>query len=172
MLTVAKSINGPIKILFAGKYIEDDPEGKREYQLLGLGDIVMPGIFISMALRFDIVRKIAVDWTKVQSDKKEAAIVYEKIIENINTNSKPYFWACLVGYLIAIVVTVVVMLVFEHGQPALLYLVPGVCLSVILTSLAKGEFNAMWTHDENKFIGGNSEEEEKAFKAAEEAAEK
>lgn len=31
MLTVAKSIKGPIKILFAGKWVEDDPEGKREY---------------------------------------------------------------------------------------------------------------------------------------------
>ena len=63
------------------------------------------------------------------------------------------------------------MLVFEHGQPALLYLVPGVCLSVIFTSLARGEFNKMWTHDENIFMGGKTEEEEKAEKAAAEAEE-
>jgi minor histocompatibility antigen H13 len=73
----------------------------------------------------------------------------------------------MIGYLFAIVATVIVMLVYEHGQPALLYLVPGVCLSVIITSLFKGEFNLMWTHDENVFIGVKTEEEEKNEKEQE-----
>lgn len=53
MLTVAKGIKAPIKILFATGYKED---GTRQYNLLGLGDIVLPGIFLALNLRWDIIR--------------------------------------------------------------------------------------------------------------------
>ena len=160
MLTVAKNINAPIKILFAGKWVEDDPDGKREYSLLGLGDIVLPGIFISMALRFDVIRSLKnVDWEQIKSEKAEGSKVYDEIMKTIKTCPKTYFYACLVGYLLAIALTTVIMIIYDHGQPALLYLVPGVCLSVIFTSLARGEFNYMWNHDENVFIGAKTEAE-------------
>ena len=53
---------------------------------------------------------------------------------------KSYFIATNIGYLFAIIATIVVMIVFEHGQPALLYLVPGVIIAVLLTSCSKGEY--------------------------------
>ena len=52
------------------------------------------------------------------------------------------------------------MLVFEHGQPALLYLVPGCCFSVMGTALYKGEFSLMWNFSEDEFITPPEEEEE------------
>jgi len=52
------------------------------------------------------------------------------------------------------------MLIFDHGQPALLYLVPGVLLAVILTSLVNNEFKLMWEHSEDMYIGAVKEEEE------------
>ena len=54
--------------------------------------------------------------------------------------------------MVAIFATVVVMLVFNHGQPALLYLVPGCILSVLITSFLKGEFDTMWNFDENLYM--------------------
>lgn len=52
MLTVAKGIDAPIKLLFPRDwYHEDGPK----FALLGLGDIVMPGFFIALCLRYDIV---------------------------------------------------------------------------------------------------------------------
>ena len=41
MLTVAKGINAPIKLLFPKDYSNPD---KPQFSLLGLGDIVIPGI--------------------------------------------------------------------------------------------------------------------------------
>jgi len=73
---------------------------------------------------------------------------------------KTYFKAVNVGYLLAMICTIVVMLVFDHGQPALLYLVPGCCFSVLGTAVMKGEYKKMIEHDEEAFITQDEEEEE------------
>ncbi len=64
----------------------------------------------------------------------------------------------MVGYLIAIVTTVVVMIIFDHGQPALLYLVPGCILAVLFTSIVNNEFNDMWTFNEEDYYAKKEEE--------------
>jgi minor histocompatibility antigen H13 len=45
------------------------------------------------------------------------------------------------------------MLVFNHGQPALLYLVPGCLLSVLINALLKNEFKELWDFNEEKILG-------------------
>jgi minor histocompatibility antigen H13 len=65
---------------------------------------------------------------------------------------KTYFWGSIIGYLIAILMTVVVMLVFDHGQPALLYLVPGCLLSVVFNAVRQGEFKELWEFNEEKLV--------------------
>ena len=56
MLTVAKSIDAPIKILFPTDWSHEPPK----FSLLGLGDIVIPGIFMAMCLRYDVIRSLNV----------------------------------------------------------------------------------------------------------------
>jgi len=58
MITVAKNINGPIKLLFPKKLpvLENS-----DLSLLGLGDIVLPGIFISLCLWFDFINSFPKD---------------------------------------------------------------------------------------------------------------
>nr|OQO21455.1 hypothetical protein B0A51_11875 [Rachicladosporium sp. CCFEE 5018] len=56
MVTVAKNLDQPIKLLFprpdeAGK---DGADPVKSYSMLGLGDIVLPGLVIGLALRFDL----------------------------------------------------------------------------------------------------------------------
>lgn len=61
MITVAKNINGPIKLLFPKKLpiVESS-----DLSLLGLGDIVIPGIFVSLCLRFDFINAFQKDTKK------------------------------------------------------------------------------------------------------------
>lgn len=48
MMTVAKSVDLPIKLLF--------PAGKGQYGLIGLGDVVIPGLMCSMCIRYDYIQ--------------------------------------------------------------------------------------------------------------------
>mmetsp|Transcript_11869 Transcript_11869/g.8268 ORF Transcript_11869/g.8268 Transcript_11869/m.8268 type:complete len:107 (+) Transcript_11869:629-949(+) len=65
MLTVAKNIDAPIKLLFPKDWSESPPK----YSLLGLGDIVIPGVFIAMALRFDVLKTLDVQKMNTMLEK-------------------------------------------------------------------------------------------------------
>lgn len=54
MVTVAKSLDVPIKLLFPRPSEPDDPLASQAMSMLGLGDVVLPGIIIGLALRFDL----------------------------------------------------------------------------------------------------------------------
>jgi len=54
MVTVAKSVEAPIKLLFPIDMLADPPK----FSMLGLGDIVIPGIFIALCLKFDVDKGI------------------------------------------------------------------------------------------------------------------
>ncbi len=71
--------------------------------MLGLGDIVVPGMFVALALRYD--------YHKATSNGEHA-----------RSFKKPYFYAALFAYVLGLVVTMTVMHVFRSAQPALLYL--------------------------------------------------
>ena len=73
--------------------------------MLGLGDIVVPGTFVSLALRYDHFRHT----------KKAQPVP-------VGTFTKPYFVASLVAYVAGLATTMAVMHVFHAAQPALLYL--------------------------------------------------
>jgi minor histocompatibility antigen H13 len=53
MLTVAKNVDAPIKLQFPRDFSTTPPQ----YSILGLGDIVIPGIFMSLCLRFDVLKR-------------------------------------------------------------------------------------------------------------------
>ena len=163
MLTVAKNIDAPIKLLFPtewGAIDAETGEPKPKFSLLGLGDIVIPGIFIALALRFDIIKTLPKKANEMM-DRGKADEVLDMIRKHSVSAPKHYFIGTIVGYFLAIIATVVVMLIFDHGQPALLYLVPGVLLSVVFISFAKGEFKMMWEFSEEKFTNDPKVLEEK-----------
>lgn len=163
MLTVAKNINAPIKLLFPNDWspepTEDDPEPKPKFSLLGLGDVVIPGIYMAMCLRYDVVRHLNV--RNINNLGENAA---EECLARMRRSAvnapKTYYLGCVVGYLLAIIATVMVMLFFDHGQPALLYLVPACLGSTTLIALAKGEFKALWEYSEECMVDDEMESEE------------
>jgi minor histocompatibility antigen H13 len=129
MVTVAKSFDGPIKILFP-RVLPTLTE-KGQFSLLGLGDIVVPGLFIALLLRFDAVR------AKVNTKHAE----HEKF-------HKPYFYVNLLSYTLGLVCTVGVMYFFNAAQPALLYLVPACLGGSLIVGVARGEMTALSAYDE------------------------
>lgn len=178
MIAVAKSIDAPIKLVFTSA---------KGASMLGLGDIVVPGMLMALALRFDLFqhyqRKTTLEpvqlttetttatTTTTQHRRVKAPYVdtrgqwgnrfwttplgrlspVREATDAISATAfpKPYFYASVVGYAAGMLVTLTVMLVFNHGQPALLYLVPGVTGALWLTGWVRGEVGDMWAYTED-----------------------
>ncbi|KAI1420840.1 signal peptide peptidase-domain-containing protein [Xylaria sp. FL1777] len=181
MVTVATKLDAPIKLVF---------EGPTRVSMLGLGDIVVPGMFIGLCLRFDHymyyyrqqkLKQVVLKTDDASSGQLNTSEGSQRIVvkpEYINPQGqwgnrfwgtklskifspdatpalkasafpKPYFYAALVAYLFAMVATLVMLLVFQHAQPALLYLVPGVVTAVWVTGAARGEIREMWEYTED-----------------------
>ncbi len=146
MVTVAKNLDGPIKLLFPRSLIPSEETGKIELSLLGLGDIVIPGFFLSLLLRFD-AENAKMPTTKVD--------IYESF-------PKPYFYSALIAYFIGLGVTLFVMIYFQAAQPALLYLVPACLGSSFLCAIVRGEVKELLAYSEEE-----EEEEEETPKEEE-----
>ncbi|XP_050400937.1 minor histocompatibility antigen H13 [Patella vulgata] len=123
MVTVAKSFDAPIKLVFPQDILEKGLAANN-FAMLGLGDIVIPGIFIALLLRFDLSLKAKI-------------------------KSKTYFYAGFIAYILGLLTTILVMHFFKHAQPALLYLVPA-CIGIpVLVALIKGDIKAMFCYEDH-----------------------
>ncbi|KDQ57607.1 hypothetical protein JAAARDRAFT_58196 [Jaapia argillacea MUCL 33604] len=132
MLKVATTLDVPIKLLWPKSMFFS---GTRGYTMLGLGDVVIPGTFISLALRYDYHRS-----------KPGQPI------------RRPYFIAAVVAYIAGLVTTMTVMHCFRKAQPALLYLSPACILSFFITAVFQGELQDAWSwSDERRDGKGKSE---------------
>uniref|UniRef100_A0A5K3FPL4 Signal peptide peptidase n=1 Tax=Mesocestoides corti TaxID=53468 RepID=A0A5K3FPL4_MESCO len=141
MVFVATNFDGPIKVVFPRDLLTNGFFSK-DVAMLGLGDIVVPGIFLALLLRFD---------------------------DRLNRQgSRTYFWTGFIAYIIGLLTTFVVMYSFHHAQPALLYLVP-LCLGLPLTvALIKGDFKELMAY---KDIPQEVENRLKAEREARESSE-
>lgn len=135
MVTVAKSFEAPIKLVFPQDLLENGPLLANNFAMLGLGDIVIPGIFIALLLRFDLSR----------NNQKGA--------------SKPYFYTGFIAYILGLLLTIFVMHVYKHAQPALLYLVPSCLGAPMLLALAKGEVMTLMNYEDEQSLPLEDEEE-------------
>jgi minor histocompatibility antigen H13 len=131
MVTVAKSLDGPIKILFPRSLVPND-NGKLDLSLLGLGDIVIPGFFLALLLRFDAQRS------------------NQPFTDCHASFPKPYFHSCLLAYMAGLGMTMFVMLTFNAAQPALLYLVPACLGSSFLCAFLRGEVSDLLAYSEEE----------------------
>lgn len=145
MVTVATRLDVPIKLLFPR--VLAGAEYSAQFSMLGLGDIVIPGLFLSLMLKFDMIN-YSLEGQKYKTPDN---------MLDIADFPKPYFNTVMVGYVLGLVTTTVVMVVFKHAQPALLYLVPACILSSLLCALVRGEVSKLWS-----FTIEDSEEDEGA----------
>nr|CEL69390.1 TPA: signal peptide peptidase domain-containing protein, putative [Neospora caninum Liverpool] len=139
MVTVAKSFEGPAKLIFP---VNLDPW---QHSILGLGDIVIPGVFISMCLRFDYWLATA---SLANASEKKTAV--ETSIDIHQKFSKFYFFVVLVFYEFGLLTTGVIMLVFQHPQPALLYIVPFCLFSLFGAAALNGQVKEVLAYREDE----------------------
>ncbi|KAN0090857.1 Signal peptide peptidase domain containing protein [Tylopilus felleus] len=119
MVKVATSLDVPIKLLWPKSMTFLTGRG---FTMLGLGDVVIPGLFIALALRYDHAR----------AEKTQTSF------------SKPYFFVTLTAYVVGLMTTMTVMHLLGRAQPALLYLSPACILSLMLTAVVRGEVQDVW----------------------------
>ena len=84
MVSVATKVDGPIKLQFPRKVLED---GDWKFAILGLGDIVIPGVFIALCKFFDNVKK-----------------------------TQRYFATGLFAYVLGLGTTIFIMHTYKHAQ--------------------------------------------------------
>jgi len=121
MVTVAKSFEAPIKLVFPQDLLANGLNASN-FAMLGLGDIVIPGIFIALLLRFDC---------------------------SLKRKSSLYFWATFIAYFLGLMATIFVMHVYKHAQPALLYLVPACVATPILVAAVRGELKQLFAYEDH-----------------------
>uniref|UniRef100_A0A8D3ECX9 Minor histocompatibility antigen H13 n=1 Tax=Scophthalmus maximus TaxID=52904 RepID=A0A8D3ECX9_SCOMX len=124
MVTVARSFEAPIKLVFPQDLLEKGLDASN-FAMLGLGDIVIPGIFIALLLRFDV---------------------------SLKKNSRTYFYSSFLAYIFGLGLTIFVMHTFKHAQPALLYLVPACIGFPVLVALLKGELTEMFSYESSEEV--------------------
>jgi minor histocompatibility antigen H13 len=135
MVEVAKNLDGPIKLMFPKSIpLETD----KSFNMIGLGDIVIPGIYVALMLRYDVMKYLKANPGAIDTPFSL-------------TNCK-YFFSTMLGYIGGIVSTLFIMFYFQAAQPALLYLVPGCLFSSILVALINGDFGNLWNFNEEQFL--------------------
>ena len=78
----------PFSVVFPQDLLEHGLSANN-FAMLGLGDIVIPGIFIALLLRFDV---------------------------SLNKNRRTYFYASFLAYFLGLLTTIFVMHVFKAAQ--------------------------------------------------------
>lgn len=122
MVTVARSFDAPIKVIFPKDFMENGFAAK-QHAMLGLGDIVLPGVLVALLCRYD---------------------------HNSGRKMYPYFWSVYIAYILGLVLTIVIMHTFKAAQPALLYLVPAVLLTPMAVAVVRGELKELFEYTEEK----------------------
>lgn len=180
MVTVATKVQVPIKLEIPRpmnlKELESgiDPSHSRATAMLGLGDVVVPAMYLALCLRFDIYQfyEKAITYAYGETPEKNPQAISLSDIDEDEARSptpsaddqeeqeerillpfhlaqpypKPYFSAGIVAYVLGLIVTIFVMHVFKAGQPALLYLCPAIAFSTISVAYYKGELKQLFKY--------------------------
>eukprot|EP00566_Odontella_aurita_P012496 CAMPEP_0113547978 /NCGR_PEP_ID=MMETSP0015_2-20120614/12647_1 /TAXON_ID=2838 /ORGANISM="Odontella" /LENGTH=485 /DNA_ID=CAMNT_0000448575 /DNA_START=50 /DNA_END=1507 /DNA_ORIENTATION=+ /assembly_acc=CAM_ASM_000160 len=122
MMTVATKVEAPVKFLYANP--PELAEGKSyPFSVLGLGDVVIPGLFVRFMSKVDEALKPAVG---------------------------SYFTAATAAYAVGLASCFVVNEITHAGQPALLYLDPACVGSALAVGAANGQLSEVWNFEEER----------------------
>lgn len=83
MVTVATKLEIPAKLLFPRPAGPDEDPAKQALSMLGLGDVVLPGIMIGLALRFDLYLFY------LRKQKRKAAVEETNKAEKLHKDDSP-----------------------------------------------------------------------------------
>lgn len=158
---VKSKIELPLKLIF-----KNFSTGKM--MILGLGDIALPGALVALALRCDesITREQSggdhddsdvmmktCDLESTVSLSINENYYSKKVVDAKNSSSSIYstpvvpsrlFDCAVLGYTSGLFVAFAASIVSGHGQPALIYLVPGVLLPIVGRAWFVGKLRHVW----------------------------
>lgn len=117
----------PLPMLFTVPRIDDYQGGS---SLLGLGDIVLPGLLLSFAARLDAAKQLL------------AAVSGRSNNSCCSHNS--YFGPSVVAYAIGLLMANAAVYLMNMGQPALLYLVPMTVGTISFLGWRRKELMMLW----------------------------
>ena len=118
MMTVATKVEAPVKFLYTAP--PSDTPRDYPFSVLGLGDVVVPGIFVRFMSRIDEVL--------------------------VPTYS--YFTATTAAYAAGLAICFTVNEITGAGQPALLYLDPACVGTALAVGAANGQLQEVWSFGE------------------------
>ena len=139
--------------------------------VLGMGDILLPGIFLCYLYRVDVIKHrlaraaanaaAALSPAELEEGLTGADVpplppksATDKALArlramNVNTEALElargsYFVPAFVCYLLGLAITFVMVVLTQSGQPALLYLTPAVLAYPLIQGYRKGELKSLW----------------------------
>jgi signal peptide peptidase-like protein 2B len=92
--------------------------GLTDYVALGVGDMVLPGLFLCFLYRYDH--------------------------SNRTPFKQGYFLRAWIGYILGLIVTIIMVFVLNRAQPALLYLVPFTMIPTVFVAYRREELRKLW----------------------------
>ncbi|UJR30715.1 hypothetical protein I4U23_018235 [Adineta vaga] len=134
LTTIAKRLNfdryrAP-RLSLPGKIVFPSMQHQGRFSLLGLGDIIMPGLVLCFVLRYE--------------SRKRTINLYNND-PLLLINRLTYFQCSLFGYCAGLITATISSEIFKCAQPALLFLVPFTLLPLLLIAYLKGDLNSMWS---------------------------
>jgi minor histocompatibility antigen H13 len=122
MMTVATKVEAPVKFLYTAPPLLEGAE-PREYpfSVLGLGDVVIPGLFVRFMTKLDTA---------------------------LQPQTIGYFNGATAAYALGLSACFVVNEITHSGQPALLYLDPACIGSALAVGALNGQLADVWNFEE------------------------
>mmetsp|Transcript_33482 Transcript_33482/g.71373 ORF Transcript_33482/g.71373 Transcript_33482/m.71373 type:complete len:459 (-) Transcript_33482:43-1419(-) len=127
MMTVATKVEAPVKFLYTAP--PSDTPRDYPFSVLGLGDVVIPGLFVRLMSKAD---------------------------EVLRPKNLSYFNVATGAYAAGLLACFGVNEIFHNGQPALLYLDPSLVGGTLACAAANGQVADLWDFKEE---GGENDDE-------------
>ncbi|CAJ0955352.1 unnamed protein product [Ranitomeya imitator] len=123
------------RLSLPGKLVFPSSTGSH-FSMLGIGDIVMPGLLLCFVLRYDNYKKQATTDSCGAQGTANISGRMQKV---------SYFHCTLIGYFVGLLTATVASRIHRAAQPALLYLVPFTLLPLLTMAYLKGDLRRMWS---------------------------
>lgn len=137
----------PMPMLFSIPRLFDYQGGA---SMLGLGDIVLPGLLLSFAARLDAARLVCELHNAKKNDINNAGLppVMSTWYALLFGGYGYYFVPLVVAYAIGLCMANVAVYLMDMGQPALLYLVPCTLGTMAYKGWKRNELSSLWNGPE------------------------
>ncbi len=149
----------PLPMLLALPWIGDFRGG---FSMIGLGDLVLPGLLISFAARYDASKDLVRKCSQTSNVRNGNAVVTESAAALSGETTEQsrqqyqvgrikkalfrgYFGPLMVAYAVGLSAAYIAVWGMKKGQPALLYLVPACLGTMVFLGWKRKELSDLWT---------------------------